>query len=314
MGSFRDLLSDSLGKCREKGEDFGRFLASSLEFDIPDCGQYSLSLSGKTSDGKTTAELGTVTVSLPQFARLAQVEEGFDSANLAFDEEITCFPDRTYTVKCGRATFSHVREDETIVVKNLFPGLTGEVYTCTYFAEDTKGLLINASLHTKNYPFRLRDYSPFSANDVGMFLVNDSVAELLAHPNISVSIRASEWIGKENFTNAGHDAVTRGLTGLRPSSPYVACLTVEQVEGTCTFECQKRKWCHEVTTLPRMSPRQSSSPGLWILGSAVVLLLTLMMILLFVVWIRLNAIGAPDFRLSLVQLKNTQEDYQAAFS
>ncbi len=299
---FRELLDSPSNKCRNSP-------SSSSELKFSACGTYNLSFYGRAGNEKASHGLGNITVSLPHFTKLEEKERGPTWTKLKFGfDNGTCWPNHTYTVRCGSLTFN-VTEDENVVVYNLFPSMA---YTCSYWLAGSSAYGQNVSIYTARSPFY--DYAhsvPFSAHDDGIFLRKDGSNKWLVNSNISVTIRATDLSTNETFTTVGLDAFQTGVAGLKSSTHYEACLILEQKEGCCTFDCRNDTECFKVTTLPHLSPHWMSLTGLWIVCGLLFLLFLALAVVIILVWMRLNAIGAPSSKLAWIQLrKRTYQDQE----
>ncbi len=220
---------------------------------------------------------------------------------MAFDkaDKRPCWANHTYHVKCGDIVKEKMKEDENLLVYNLLPG---KVYNCSYVFSGSPNLQKSVTLRSQNTTDFHSD-SPFSIHDNGIFLMGDLVSDLLLNPNLTVALKVFGHSNNENYTGLGLDAVSDGVTGLRPASKYQACLTMGQVAGTCTYACSKQTWCRIVKTLPELSPHEESLIGLWILVSLLAICTLTLMTALGLLWLRVNAMGATSSRLAWIQLR-----------
>ncbi len=279
-------------------------VGDSLQFNITACGRYNLSFSGKAHNDKGFHSLGSVHVDLPQHMDLVQEAEGMTWARLAFEKRTlrNCRQHPGYTIKCGSLTHYHVRLNDSIVIDNLLPG---QNYSCKY---GNKGLEKKVDFSSRSFLDPHTSDLSFSTHDTGIFLIHDQVDDLLANPNLTVALVVTDLRTNQTFEASGQDAVNKGVTGLRPASQYKGCLTLAQVEGTCTFDCKNDAWCHYLATQP--SPAwNSSSKGLFAAAFLFVGLLGIAGIVMFaLVWMRLNVSGAPSVRQAWTQIKKGKDN------
>ncbi len=161
---------------------------------------------------------------------------------------------------------------------------------------------------TQPLSFFEKSSSPFLTHDHGIFLQNDKLQELLVSPNLTLTVSVTDMNTNGTLRADGMDAVNFGVTGLKSATKYKACVSLAQVEGTCTFDCRKKTLCYYVTTLPTLSPHWKSLTWLWTICGVLSVLFSVVLLMLIVVWMRLNALGAPSSKLAWIQLKSKEKN------
>ncbi len=305
---IRDLLEKSLTECKiSPYSSYGPSMGSTLELLFSSCGTSKLFFMGKADGEEDFHSLGNITVDLPHFAKLIQTNSGQTWAKIAFSKENnTCYPNRTYTVKCGSLIFNNVREDSDVLVYNLFPGSS---YTCSFKRNDFRMESHNASLQSGSSPYFGELTLPFIAHDNTISMRHDEGTDLLLSPNFTVIITVTDSDTNETKTAHGLDVLSPGISGLKPARQYEACIKLDQVMGTCTYDCRNETKCFKITTLPYLSPHWKSLTGVWIVCSLLFLFMVLLLIMFIMLWMRLEAIGAPSSKLAWIQLKRRTHEY-----
>ncbi len=290
-------------------------MGEAIELKFSTCGIYKLCFYGKSYGNNEYHSLGNVTVDLPHYEKLIEKEDGQTWVKMGFRREnSTCYPNRTYTVSCGSLVFKKLRKDTDILVNNLLPGSS---YSCEYKLDGSPMEKKNASFSALSSRYLKKFPPPFSASDKIISLRQDEEMDLLLNPNISVAITATDSVTNETFRADKMDAL-RSVSGLKPARKYKACITMGQVESSCTFECRNKTRCFDVTTLPPLSPllpsgmHWKSMTGVWIVCGFLFLLFSASVIMNFILWMRLDAIGAPTSKLAWIQLKKRAQENPAA--
>ncbi len=240
-----------------------------FRFSIFSCGNYNLSLFGKSEDSGVLHPLGNLTLQLPLYPKLLMTEKKLTSAKLEFDSTFrSCTRDRVYVINCG-SLWNILQREEEMIVTNLFPG---QSYTCEY------SYLEGAELKTELLEFESEkldfDEVPFfSIVDEGIYLQHHSLPDLLEDSNLSISVTTTNLVTNETFMTPGDLAASSGINGIRPNGHYKICLTISQLESH--YELHSQEWCHQLATVRPYSDNNNSSSNnnnnaeLWIVLSIV---------------------------------------------
>ncbi len=156
-------------------------------------------------------------------------------------------------IKCGSITQVVGEGGEGFVIRDLFPGRS---YQCSYAVVTTNDTELMAwrkfDFETKELPLFV-----FSSHDTAICLStasSPSSTPVILQEGFDSFVRVTDlFSGKEEEevpAIAAMPSSGEGVTGLKPSTPYMACLVLRQREGRCSFEgCQGQKvGCERVIT------------------------------------------------------------------
>ncbi len=190
-------------------------------------------------------------------------------------------------IKCGRITQVVGEGGEGFVIRDLFPGRS---YQCSYAVVTTNDTELMAwrkfDFETKELPLFV-----FSSHDTAIFLStasSPSSTPVILQEGFDSFVRVTDlFSGKEEEEVSAAAAMSssgEGVTGLRPSTPYMACLVLRQREGRCSFEgCQGQKvGCERITTHAAKSSADAAAAGAavtrWELAEAAYALLAVILL------------------------------------
>ncbi len=191
-------------------------------------------------------------------------------------------------IKCGSITQVVGEGREGFVIGDLFPGRS---YQCSYAVVTTNDTELMAwrkfDFETKELPLFV-----FSSHDKAIFLStasSPSSTAVILQEGFDSFVRVTDlFSGKEEEEVSAAAAMPssgEGVTGLRPSTPYMACLVLRQREGRCSFQgCQGRKvGCERITThAARSSADAAEGAARWELEESAYALLAVILLVVVV--------------------------------
>ncbi len=127
----------------------------------------------------------------------------------------------------------------------------------------------------------------FSSHDTAIFLStasSPSSTAVILQEGFDSFVRVTDlFSGKEEEEISAAAAMSssgEGVTGLRPSTPYMACLVLRQREGRCSFQgCQGQKvGCERITTHAAKSSADAAAVTRWELAAAYALLAAILLV------------------------------------
>ncbi len=192
------------------------------------CGNKDFSLTAKIAN-HTVELLSLKNVQMPGNLPLMQVEKGFTWAKLGFDpkhirECARTKEERTVTVACFGKQFQ-MSEHENLKISGLLPMTKTHKCNVTEMGDDSTASIVTFETRSDLPPVA------FTAHDSAVALVSnqpDFVMAPASETGLDCHVTVTNMANNVTKRATVNEAITVGVTGLKPNGHYRACLVMQE--------------------------------------------------------------------------------------